>query len=129
MIPERERNERGQFVETIRPSDVLRVLEESPAPFVTAKEVGEQLDCTAEAARQKLIHLQDRGIVTRRKVGAGAVVWWRTDREPAPAHPEAIDPADPLFATPATFASGHADSSQNVEAILANAIEADRDDE
>ncbi|WP_331233812.1 FaeA/PapI family transcriptional regulator [Natronorarus salvus] len=93
----RKRNKSGQFVEEIALKDVIGILQESDSPIATAKEVGETLGCSAEAARQKLLELRDQGLVARRQVGAGAVVWWLIDDEPTPEHPPEIDPNDPLF--------------------------------
>lgn len=123
MTDQRERNDHGQFVETITPDDVIAVIRETDAPVVTAKEVGEQLGCTAEAARQKLLTMLDHGTVKRRKVGAGAVVWWLVDEAPKPAAD--FDPDDPLFADPPTFASGRADVSRNVDEYVAEAVAAE----
>jgi hypothetical protein len=92
----RKRNESGQFVEVITLEDVIGILRESDSPVATAKEVGEKLDCSAEAARQKLLKLRDQDIVARRQVGAGAVVWWLISDEPTPKAQD-IDPDDPLF--------------------------------
>jgi hypothetical protein len=94
---ERERNERGQFVEETALADVISVVRESDSPVVTAKEVGETLDCSAESARQKLLELRDQGLVARRQVGAGAVVWWLDADEPIQETTGEIDPDDPLF--------------------------------
>lgn len=93
----RKRNDSGQFVEEITLKDVIGVLRESDGPVVTAKEVGETLGCSAEAARQKLLDLRDQNIVTRRQVGSGAVVWWLIAEEPTPDADPDIDPDDPLF--------------------------------
>ncbi|MFC6964995.1 hypothetical protein ACFQJ8_26325 [Halocatena marina] len=82
MSNSRERNDRGQFVETITPAAVVDVLRRAETPVVTAKEVGEELGYTSEAARQKLLTLLDEGTVARRKVGGGAVVWWLTAESP-----------------------------------------------
>ena len=76
MSDERERNEEGKYVSTITPERVLEVLREDDDPVLTAKEVGEHLDCTSEAARQRLHELQERDEVTSKQVGARAVVWW-----------------------------------------------------
>ena len=65
---DRERNDRGQFAEEITLEDVIEVLQRSDSPVVTAKEVGEKLGYTSEAARQKLLALRDQGIVERRQV-------------------------------------------------------------
>ena len=93
----KNRDESGQFVEEFALEDVIGVLQDSDSPVVTAKEVGEELGCSAEAARQKLLELHDQEIVTRRQVGAGAVVWWLVVDEPTVADEQEIDPDDPLF--------------------------------
>lgn len=76
MSDDRERDEKGQYVETITPQRVLEVLRESDDPVLTAKEVGEKLGCTSEAARRRLHELEERGDVESKKVGARAVVWY-----------------------------------------------------
>ena len=94
---ERTRDDSGQFVEEFTLDSVIGVLRERESPVVTAKEVGEALGYSAEAARQKLLELRDQGLVARRQVGAGAVVWWLVDDDPTPEEPPDIDPNDPLF--------------------------------
>ncbi|WP_122091410.1 helix-turn-helix domain-containing protein [Halalkalicoccus subterraneus] len=126
MSSDRERNEQGRYVETVSPDTVLEVIQYAPDPIVTAKEVGEKLDCTSEAARQKLLRLQDQGIVARRKVGAGAVVWWFVDDDQSPS-PREFDADDSLFTDPATFSSGASDVSRNTDEYLAAAIADDSD--
>ncbi|NKE37915.1 hypothetical protein GWG54_19370 [Natronococcus sp. JC468] len=128
MSSDRKRNDRGEYVETVTPEGVLEVMRRSPDPIVTAKEVGEALERTSEAARQKLLKLQDEGIVARRKVGAGAVVWWIVDADREGPVDE-FDPSDPLFTDPATFSSGETDVSANTDAYLADAIAGESDDE
>ena len=76
MSDGRERNEQGRYVSTITPERVLEVLREEDDPVLTAKEVGERLGCTSEAARQRLHELQDCGDIESKQVGARAVVWW-----------------------------------------------------
>ncbi len=94
----RKRNDSGRFVEETPLEDVIGILRESDSPIVTATEVGETLGCSAETARQKLLALQDRDVVARRKVGAGAVVWWLTGDAPSLENAtEEIEPDDPLF--------------------------------
>lgn len=115
---ERERDDRGQFVETIALDDVVRAVRESPSPVVTATEVGEELGCTAEAARQKLLALRDQGVVTRRTVGAGAVVWWIDVEETAPTESYEIGPEEPLFSGGALFASGEALEEADVDDVV-----------
>lgn len=126
MSSDRERNEQGRYVETVSPDTVLEVIQHAPDPIVTAKEVGEKLDCTSEAARQKLLRLQDQGTVARRKVGAGAVVWWLVDEDQSTT-PTEFDADDSLFTDPATFSSGESDVSRNTDEYLAAAIANDSD--
>ncbi|WP_122088697.1 helix-turn-helix domain-containing protein [Halalkalicoccus subterraneus] len=126
MSSDRKRNEEGRYVETVSPDTVLEVIQHAADPIVTAKEVGEKLDCTSEAARQKLLRLQDQGIVARRKVGAGAVVWWLVDDDQSTTSTE-FDADDSLFTDPATFASGESDVSRNTDEYLAAAIGDDSD--
>lgn len=126
MSSDRERNEQGRYIETVSPDTVLEVIQHAADPIVTAKEVGEKLNCTSEAARQKLLRLQDQGIVARRKVGAGAVVWWLVDENQSPS-PTEFDADDPLFTDPTTFSSGKSDVSRNTDEYLAAAIANDSD--
>lgn len=124
MSNSRERNDRGQFVPMVTEGAVVDVLRHAETPVVTAKEVGETLGCSSEAARQKLLALLDQEIVARRKVGAGAVVWWLTG---AVTQQTAFHSDDPLFADPPTFASGTSDVSHNVDAYVAAAVSDEQD--
>jgi predicted ArsR family transcriptional regulator len=76
MSDDRERNDQGRYVSTITPERVLEVLREDDDPVLTAKEVSDRLDCTSEAARQRLHELRKTGEVESKQVGARAVVWW-----------------------------------------------------
>lgn len=124
MSDGRKRNDRGQFVTTVTQGAVVDVLRDAETPVVTAKEVGEALGCSSEAARQKLLALLDEGMVARRKVGAGAVVWWLTGEA---AHRTVFHSDDPLFADPPTFASGKSDVSHNVDAYVADVVSNEQD--
>lgn len=121
MSSDRERNEKGRYVETVNPDTVLEVIQHAEDPIVTAKEVGEKLGCTSEAARQKLLRLQDQGVIARRKVGAGAVVWWLVDEDRSASSGE-FKTDDPLFTEPMRFASDTSDISHNTDKYLAAAI-------
>jgi len=79
MSGDRERNEEGQYVSTVTPERVLEVLREADDPVLTAKEVGEELECTSEAARQHLHELRECDEVESKQVGARAVVWWTSE--------------------------------------------------
>jgi len=73
----RERSESGRYVETVTLEDVFDTFDKVRGPVITSSDVSEALDCTTEAARQKLNKLHERGDVDRRKTGR-TVVWWRT---------------------------------------------------
>lgn len=75
-MSDRERDEQGNYIETVTPARVLEVMNAADDPVVTAGEVGEALDCTGQAARKKLNQLHEDGKVERKEVGARAVVWW-----------------------------------------------------
>ena len=79
MSDNRERDYRGQYVSTITTDDVLEVLDSSDDPVLTAKEVGELLGCSSEAARQRLHELQEEGDVKSKRVGARALIFWAAD--------------------------------------------------
>lgn len=78
---DRERSDSGTFVETVSLEDVLGVFDDVRGPVITSSDVADQLDCTTEAARQKLTRLYDRGEVDKRKTGR-VVVWWHTGGTP-----------------------------------------------
>jgi len=74
----RERDDSGQYVETVSPDAVLSVFDDVDAPVVTSGDVAEALDCTTEAARQKLTQLCEEGVLGKRKAGR-TLVYWRLD--------------------------------------------------
>lgn len=88
----RERDESGQYVETVGADDVLAVFDQVRGPAITSSDVAEALDCTTEAARQKLTRLYDQGQLDKRKTGR-IVVWWRADEERPTIDAEAISDA------------------------------------
>jgi len=73
----RERNDSGQYVETVSPDDVIDVFQTVDGPAITSSDVAEALGCTTEAARQKLARLVDSGELDRRKTPARTVIYWR----------------------------------------------------
>lgn len=119
---ERERDTHGRYTEEITPGDVADVLDDEE-PVKTAKEVGEELGCTSETARQKLLELRDNGAVARKKVGAGAVVWWLIEESDSLGEPQEIDPEDPLFVGGAVFSSDEAVDEEDIDDILYGEVE------
>lgn len=79
-MSDRTRSEEGQYVETVTLERVLDVFEQIDGPAITSSDVAEALDCSTEAARQKLKRLYDQGRVRRRKTGR-TVLWWLSDQE------------------------------------------------
>ena len=78
---ERERDQQGQYVETITAERVVGVLADADVPFMATGDVAEALGCSREAARLKLTDLADEGPVERRNVRGAVVVWWLDDEE------------------------------------------------
>lgn len=111
----RKRTETGEFVETVTPERVVETIREADGPIVTTRDVADALECTTEAARQKLVTLTEQGRVARRKVGARAVVWWLTEPERATTE---INPDDPLFSGEALFASDDPVDETEIDTVL-----------
>ena len=88
----RKRDNTGQYTETVTLDAVLGVFERVRGPVVTSSDVADTLDCTTEAARQKLARLEDRGDVESRKTGR-TKVYWRTHStaSPAPSEPASAE--------------------------------------
>jgi predicted transcriptional regulator of viral defense system len=80
----RERNQQGQYVETVTLDRVLDAVASADEPFMATGDVADALDCSREAARLKLTELHDQGRIERRDVRGAVVVWWlpaASDRE------------------------------------------------
>jgi hypothetical protein len=107
------RDEKGQFTETVTLADVLEVFEAVEGPVVTTGDVATATDCSRDSARRKLDRLHEQGRVGRRKT-SGRVVYWRRDV----ADPNPIDPDDPIFTDRPSFSSGREDLSEQVDEIL-----------
>ena len=80
-MSERELSDAGTFVETVTLEDVRDVFDDVRGPVITSSDVSGALECTTEAARQKLRRLVDRGELDRRKTGRTVVYWRATDEE------------------------------------------------
>lgn len=115
----RKRTERGEFTETVSPSNVLDVFETVTGPVVMASDVATALDCSTETARRKLQSLYEEGVVDRRKTGR-TVVWWTTS-----AARGEINDDDAFWDAPAASGEGPSGVSEDVDAHLA-AIDADK---
>lgn len=109
----RERDDRGQFTETVTLADVLGVFDAVDGPVVTSGDVADHTGCSRDTARRKLERLEAQHAVDSRET-AGRVVYWRIDE----ATPSPVDPSDPIFTDPPTFESGRDDLSSSVDDIL-----------
>ena len=127
----RERSDSGTFVETVSLEDVLGVFDAVRGPVITSSDVADQLDCTTEAARQKLQRLYDRGEVDKRKTGR-VVVWWHTGETPSerttadpdqsPTNPDTVDgevrgSADTSLSDPSVEDDGEQDTGPIGDAL------------
>ena len=81
-MTDRERDSTGKYVETVSREAVIEAVKAADTPVVTARDVGETLGCSVDAARKKLSLLHEEGRIDRMTVGASAVVWWRTESTP-----------------------------------------------
>jgi hypothetical protein len=77
-MSERERTDAGTYAETVTLEAVLDVFDAVRGPVITSSDVAGHLDCTTEAARQKLTRLYDQGRVNKRKTGRMTVYWRST---------------------------------------------------
>jgi predicted ArsR family transcriptional regulator len=59
--------------------EILRLFAVSPDPIVTAKELAHNLPISQQAVNKRLGQLEGEGLITSRKVGASAVVYWLTE--------------------------------------------------
>lgn len=74
----RDRDESGQFTETITKKDIIEVFDKSDPPFLTAAELGNELSISRQAANYRLKRMCKDGIVDYKQTGARSVVWWVT---------------------------------------------------
>lgn len=109
----RERNDTGQYTETVTLDDVLGVFEAVAGPIVTSGDVAETLDCSRETARRKLRTLEEQEYLASRKT-AGRVVWWVVNERGSV---RGVDPDDPFWEFE-PGSSGESDVSERVDEVL-----------
>lgn len=108
----RERDDTGQFTQTVTLEDVLSVFEIVDGPIVTSADVADATGCTRESARQKLKQLHDQGRLGRRKT-AGRYVYWRLDNDT----PRGIEGEDPFWNADAVSGDEEVDA-RDVDEVL-----------
>jgi predicted ArsR family transcriptional regulator len=57
---------------------ICRAVADSPFPCASTGEVGQALGLSDRAARERLVDLEQRGILASRLIG-GSRAWWLTD--------------------------------------------------
>lgn len=112
-----DRNDQGEFTETVTLAEVLSVFDAVDGPVVTSGDVTDRTGCSPESARRKLDELEDLGQVESR-TSAGPILYWRTDA----GVPTPVEPDDPIFTDRPMFASGHGDLSNRVDDLLYGAM-------
>lgn len=75
------RDEAGRFDETVTEQEILKVFDYEDDPVLTAPEVADGLrrfgkQITPEGVRNRLGEMDEKGLVSRKKLGARAVGWW-----------------------------------------------------
>lgn len=103
FMSDRTRTDAGRYAETVTPERVLEVFDLVDGPTITSSDVAGILDCSTEAARQKLNRLHEQGRIHRRKAGR-TVLWWLADDGDTPTV-SGIDPDESFW----TAAPGSAD--------------------
>lgn len=61
--------------------DILRAIALHPDPVVKAAEVAEQVGMTNQGVNNRLTQLVEEDRITRKDVGARAVIYWMTDEQ------------------------------------------------
>lgn len=77
------RDDAGRFEEFVTEQDILKVFDYEDDPVLTAPEIADGLrrfgkQITPEGVRNRLGEMDEKGLVSRKKLGARAVGWWAT---------------------------------------------------
>jgi len=111
----RKHGEKGEYVETVTPEDVLEVFDTVRGPVVLSADVSDALGVTRETARRKLQQLYDRDDVDRRKVSRRVVYWREEDAAHAPRTVESDDDAEDPGERQPPSGDAHGDESDTLE--------------
>ncbi|HET7324698.1 MAG TPA: helix-turn-helix domain-containing protein [Halococcus sp.] len=79
----RHRAESGEFTEEVSEQEILKVFDRADAPFLTSREVADELPISRSAVNHRLNQMREKDLVERKETGARSVGWWAT-RAPAP---------------------------------------------
>jgi len=75
------RDDAGRFEETVTEQEILKVFDYEDDPVLTVSAVVDGLrrfgkHMTSEGVRNRLEDMAEKGLVSRKKIGARAVGWW-----------------------------------------------------
>jgi len=76
MSEERRRSDTGEFSSEVSEQDILLIFDSTDDPFMTAKEIADELPITRDAVLRRLKDMEEDGLVGHKKAGARAVGWW-----------------------------------------------------
>lgn len=63
---------------SVEDSEILAAFETTKSPVSTVQDISEDIPLEPDSVRLRLKEMENQGRVTSKKVGARAVVWWRT---------------------------------------------------
>lgn len=80
-MSESDRDGGGRYASSVTDADILKILERTSTPVMTATEIADELPIGRSAVRKRLVDLHEQGVVQRKSVGARSVVWWIVDED------------------------------------------------
>lgn len=75
-MSETDRDDGGRFTERVTEQEILKVFDRIEAPFLTAKELAEEIGISRQAANYRLKQMRESDLVDSKKTGARSVGWW-----------------------------------------------------
>ena len=70
------RHEGGRFGAKVSEQDILRVFDAADEPFLTAREIADELPIGRDAVHHRLSQMEEEGLVGKKKTGARSAGWW-----------------------------------------------------
>ena len=66
---------------TMSDEEIIETIRSHPDEVVTAQEVAEEIGMTPAGVLKRLDELAEQAVVTKKKVGSRAVVWWVNENQ------------------------------------------------
>jgi predicted ArsR family transcriptional regulator len=73
-----DRDDRGRYTKSVSEQDILKIFDRADAPFLTAKELANELPFTKQAANHRLQQMHEKDHVERKQAGGRSIGWWAT---------------------------------------------------